>query len=119
MAALLTACASNPQQLPVDVSNCRAVPRAATFDVLASIKSKADRPVSRLDMDVTFYQDFGYRTVAGTAQLPQELDPGQQRDITFTVAQGDRTTRGRAFRCYVTRVGYLDGTWQVAPRSEP
>lgn len=116
---LLTGCASNPQQLPVDVSNCRAVSRAATFDVIALVKSKANRPISHLDMSVTFYQDFRYRTVAGAAQLPQELDPGQQRDVTFAVAQGDRTTRGQALRCYVTRVGYLDGTSDVAPPSEP
>ena len=119
LAALLAACAGNPQGLPIDVSGCRAVPRGGTFDVVASIKSKADRPISRLDMSATFYQDFRYHMFSSAAQLPQELDPGQQRDVTFTVAQGDRRTHGQALRCYVTRIGYLDGTAQVAPRGEP
>lgn len=113
LALLLNACGANPQQLPVDVSGCHAAPQAQGFNVAARVDSKANRPISRLYMTMTFYQDFRYRTFTGYAELPQELDPGQHRDVTFQVANpSEPAPRGQAMRCFVTRVGYLDGTWE-------
>jgi hypothetical protein len=119
-ALLLFSCSSgNPQQLPVDVSACHAEPHAKTFSVVARIDSKANRPISRLDMSMTFYQDFRYRTFIGYAQLRQELDPGQHRDVAFQIPDtGGVALRGQAMRCFVTRIGYLDGTWEKAPRNQ-
>jgi hypothetical protein len=119
LALLLSACGANPQQLPVDVSGCHASPRAQSFSVVARIDSKANRPISRLDMTATFYQDFRYRTYAGYAKLAQELDPGQHRDVTFEISNAGRATlSGQALRCFVTRIGYLDGTSESA-RGQP
>ena len=116
---LLSACGANPQQLPVDVSGCHASPRTQSFSVVAHIGSKANRPISRLDMAITFYQDFRYRTYAGYAQLAQELDPGQLRNVTFEISNGGGATlSGQALRCFVTRIGYLDGTSESA-RGQP
>lgn len=115
LALLLTACGGNPQQLPVGISACRASSTAAQpFGVVATVESKADRPISQLDMTITFYQDFRYRTFEGSARLPQELDPGQKRDVQFQIS-GSRGAqpRGQAMRCFVTRIGYLDGTSQT------
>jgi hypothetical protein len=118
-ALLLAACASNPQQLPVGVSGCHATPNAQTFVVVARVDSNADRPISHLDMTITFYQDFRYRSFTGSAQLRQELDPGQHQDVTFQISNaGGPAMRGQAMRCLVTRIGYLDGTSQSAPRNQ-
>jgi hypothetical protein len=118
LALLLAACASNPQQLPVDVSACRAGGTGQP-GVIANIHSKAYRPISRLDMAITFYQDFRYRSFTGFAKLAQELDPGDKRDVRFEVAGGATPAlRGEAMRCFVTRIGYLDGTWEAAPRNQ-
>jgi hypothetical protein len=117
LALLLSACASNPQQLPVDVSGCRAETHGKTFGVVARIDSKANRPISTLNMSMTFYQDFRYRSFTGYAKLAQELDPGQHRDVSFeTAGAGAPGVSGHAMRCFVTRIGYLDGTWEAAPR---
>jgi hypothetical protein len=113
LALLLAACGGNPQQLPIGISACHASLGRSGLEILATVENKGDRPMSRLDMTVTFYQDFRYRTFTGTAQLPQELDPGQQREVAFqTPAVRGGTPRGQAQRCFVTRIGYLDGTSQ-------
>lgn len=114
---LLTACASNPQQLPVDVSNCRASQDAQRVGVLAQIHSKANRPISGLDMDIAFYRDFQYRSFSGYAKLAQELDPGDKRDVRFEIDNSTGRLQGQAMRCFVTRINYLDGTFEAAPRS--
>lgn len=118
-ALLLAACGGNPQQLPLDVSGCHAAPRAQTFDVIARIDSKADRPISRLDMSVTFYQNFRYRSFMASAKLAQELDPGQHSDVTFQLANpSGPVMQGQALRCFVTRIVYLDGTSQAVTRNQ-
>lgn len=120
-ALLLAACSGNPQQLPVGISGCRtSAASAQPFGIVATVESRADRPISRLDMTITFYQDFRYRTFEGSAKLPQELDPGQRRDVAFEVPAAHGTQpHGDAMRCFVTRIGYLDGTSQsVVPRNQ-
>lgn len=119
LALLLAACTGNPQQLPVGISACHASRGPNGLEVIAAVENKADRPVSRLDMTVTFYQDFRYRTFTGSANLSKELDPGQRREVTFqTEGVGTAQPRGPAMRCFVTRIGYLDGTSQSV-RQQP
>jgi hypothetical protein len=102
--------------LPVNVSGCSAQPSANGFDVTATVESRADRPISRLDMSMQFYQDFRYRKFTGFANLPQELDPGQKQSVKFAVTDaGGARVRGQAIRCFVTHIGYLDGTSENAP----
>jgi len=112
----LAACAANPQQLPVGVSVCstKAAPQGLT--IVANIENKSDRPISRLDLATAFYQNFRYRKLTASAELKQELDPGQRRDIAFDVApSGGENPHGQAMRCVVTHIGYMDGTSQDAP----
>ena len=109
-AALLAAC-SSPQRLPVGVSVCNAVQSPAGFEVTATIKNTGDRPISDLTLATSFYQNFRYQTFAASAKLRRELDPGASRDVLFNVADSGRAAvSGQAMRCYVTRIGYLDGT---------
>jgi hypothetical protein len=115
-ALLLAACASNPQQLPVDVSACRVNEGAQPFAIVARVYSKANRPISHLDMSVAFYQEFRYRAFAAYAKLPRELDPGDNQDVAFQTDYAGRTRlHGQAMRCFVTRIGYLDGTSEAVP----
>lgn len=116
LALLLSACAGNPQQLPVGVSNCNAVAAPQGFDIVANVENKSDRPITSLALTTAFYQDFRYRSYTGTAHLKQELDPGQKRDITFDIAnKGKSLSRGQAIRCLITHIGYMDGTSADAP----
>lgn len=110
------ACAGNPQQLPVGVSICNAVQAQQGFTILATVENKSDRPISRLDLTTAFYQNFRYEHFTGSAQLKQELDPGQKREVTFSVAAaGNMMPQGQAIRCVITHIGYLDGTTADAP----
>jgi hypothetical protein len=112
-------CAGNPQRLPVGVSVCSAVAQTHGFGIVAAIENRSDRPISRLDVTATFYQDFRYRQYAGFARLKEELDPGQKREVSFIVSEpGTSHPQGQAIRCFMTHIGYLDGTSQDAPPSE-
>lgn len=115
----LAACAGNPQRLPVAVSACGAVPEPGGLGIVASVQNNSDRPISRLDLTGAFYQDFRYRRYTGSARLKQELDPGVRRDVVFAVAETAKThPQGQAIRCFITHIGYLDGTSQDAPPSQ-
>lgn len=113
---LLCACAGNPQQLPVGVSICNAVETPAGFTLSATVENKSDRPISSLGVTAAFYQNFRYESFTGTTMLKQELDPGQKRDVSFDIEQaGKAGPQGQAIRCFVTHIGYLDGTSADAP----
>lgn len=115
-ALVLSACAGNPQQLPVGVSLCNAVATPAGFQVVANVENKSDRPITSLGLTTAFYQDFRYRSYTGSAHLKQELDPGQRRDVTFDISNnGKALSHGQALRCLVTHIGYMDGTSADAP----
>lgn len=112
----LTACAGNPQRLPVGVSICNAVGAAHGFDVVATVQNKSNLPISRLDLTTAFYQNFRYQSFTGSAKLAKELDPGEKRDVTFRIAGAAHALpQGQAIRCFITHIGYLDGTSQDAP----
>ncbi len=98
------------------MSLCSAVERANAFDIVATIENKSTVPMAHLDLYASFYQNFRYVSVdAGTALRPA-LDPGQRREIVFEVGgAASSQPRGQAIRCYVTHIGYLDGTVQNAP----
>lgn len=118
-ALLLAACGRNPQELPVGVAGCRAVPGGNGFGVVATIENKAGKPLSHLSMAMSFYSDFRYRKFAGRANLSTELDPGQKREVAFVVPGSEGTRmNGPAMGCFVTRLEYLDGTSQDAPRPQ-
>jgi hypothetical protein len=69
-----------------------------------------------MSLSTQFYQNFRYQRYEGSAQLKQELDPGQKRDVTFIVAAANSAQfQGQAIRCFITHIGYLDGTSQDAP----
>ncbi len=112
----LAACTGNPQQLPVGVSSCATQTTPHGLTIVANVENKSDRPISRLDLATAFYQNFRYRKLTASAQLKQELDPGQKRDVSFDLAPGGgENPHGQAMRCFVTHIGYLDGTAQDAP----
>lgn len=116
-AALLTlaACGGNPQQLPVAVSNCRAVRAEQGFNVFATIENRASKPISELEMAISFYRDFRYQKFSGSARPAQELDPGAKRVLNFRVRGAEHVPmEGPAMGCFVTHAGYLDGTSQDA-----
>lgn len=117
LAALaLAGCGGNPQELPVRVSHCRAVPAAKGFTVVANIENTAEKPISALEMAISFYTDFRYRKFAGSGSVQKELDPGDKREVTFSIgAPGNASLSGPAMGCFVTHVRYLDGTSQDAP----
>jgi hypothetical protein len=113
------ACAGNPQQLPVGVSFCRAVADIHGAGIVANVENKSDRPISRLELSAAFYQNFRYERYTASARLRQELDPGQKRDVSFAVNQTPPAApQGQAIRCFVTHIGYLDGTSQDAPPNQ-
>jgi hypothetical protein len=117
-AAAFSACTGTPQQLPVGVSVCNAVQTPQGFHVVANVENKSNKPISGLAMATEFYQNFRYQRFVGNAQLKQELDPGQRRDVTFDVSTPAASVRGQAMRCFVTQVRYLDGTVQNAPKMQ-
>lgn len=115
LALLLSACAGSPQQLPVGVSGCNAVSAQQGFDIVANVENKSDRPITSLALTTAFYQDFRYRSYTGSAHLKQELDPGQKRNIAFDIGNAKALSRGEALRCFITHIGYMDGTSADAP----
>jgi hypothetical protein len=117
-ALLLSSCAGNPQQLPVGVSICNAVATPQGFNIVANVENKSDRPITGLGLTTAFYQDFRYRSYSGSAHLKQELDPGQKRDITFDIGAPKTLSHGQAIRCFITHIGYMDGTSADAPRPQ-
>jgi hypothetical protein len=113
--ATMASCASNPQRLPVRVSLCNAVASPNGFQIIATVQNASDRPISQLELTTAFYQNFRYQRYTASAHLAQELDPGSARNITFDVAAQGRRAQGRraqgqAMRCFVTHIGYMDGT---------
>ncbi len=115
----VSACASNPQRLPVGVPACSTVARAQGFAIVATVENKSDRPISRLDLTTAFYQDFRYTRYTASAQLAHELDPGQKREVSFEVSGPAKVRpQSRAIRCFITHIGYLDGTSVDAPLSQ-
>ena len=109
--AVCTSCASNPQRLPVRVSLCNAVESANGIHITARVQNASDRPISQLELTTAFYQNFRYQRYTSSAHLSNELDPGRTRDVTFSVAaQGAGRAQGQAMRCFVTHIGYMDGT---------
>jgi hypothetical protein len=117
--ALPAACAANPQQLPVGVSACNAVEDKNGPGILANVENKSDRPISRLELMSAFYQNFRYQRYTASAHLKQELDPGQKRDVMFSVGETPAIQpKGQAIRCFITHIGYLDGTSQDAPPNQ-
>ena len=120
LAALcVSACVSHPQSLPVAVSVCDAVQSGSGFTIVATIENKSTKPISRLDLTTAFYQNFRYSNFTASARLKSELDPGQKREIEFDVANASKAQfSGQAMRCYVTHIGYLDGTSADAPVSQ-
>jgi hypothetical protein len=110
--AACTACASNPQRLPVRVSLCNAVASPNGIHIIATVQNASDRPISQLDLTTAFYQNFRYQRYTSSAHLSQALDPGRAREVTFNVAaQGAGRAHGQAMRCFVTHIGYMDGTF--------
>lgn len=104
-----------PQQLPVEIPRCDAVRTAQTIALTAHVVSRASKPISAISLTVDFYRDFRTTNVLATAPVKPELDPGQQRDISFMV-DAPVQAQGRAMRCFATHLSYLDGTSQdVAP----
>jgi len=72
-----------------------------------------------MDLAAAFYQNFRYQKYTASAHLQQELDPGQKRNVTFVVGEAPSIhPQGQAIRCFVTHIGYLDGTTQDAPPSQ-
>lgn len=113
------ACGGHPQQLPIGVSSCSAAALPAGLSIVARIENKSDRPISQIEIESSFYQNFRYQKLAAFAQLKEELDPGQTRNVTFAVAQAPAPQpRGQAMRCFVTHIRYLDGTSQEAPPNQ-
>lgn len=118
LALALSACAGNPQRLPVGLSLCKAVPQASSFAVNATVENKGDKPISTLALSLSFYHDFRYTSYTASAHLKQELDPGQKRGVNFDVSGPSGTQSGEAIRCIVTHIGYLDGTSADLPPSQ-
>lgn len=114
----LGACAGSPQQLPVGLSLCNAVAQPGGFAVEATVENKSDRPIANLTLALGFYHDFRYSQYTATSKLKQELDPGQKRDIAFTVNTPGVPQTGQAMRCLVTHIGYMDGTSADLPQSQ-
>jgi hypothetical protein len=117
MLLFLPACSSNPQRLPVGVWQCAASAGAGGARLHAVIENRSDRPISELVMNSVFYQNFRYQRFSLDARLPQELDPGDRREVVFEPDAGlaSAPVRGQAMRCYVTHIRYLDGTSADAP----
>lgn len=110
MALALAACTGNPQRLPVGLSLCSAVPQSGGFDVRATVENKGDKPLTNLDLALSFYRDFRYTSYTASARLKGELDPGQKRELSFAVTGPNIAQKGQAMRCVATHVGYMDGT---------
>jgi hypothetical protein len=117
--SLLASCGGTPQQLPVGVWECSGVQRGPGFAVAAMIRNTGNKPISQLMLVSDFYRDYRYRRFTSSAHLTRELDPNAQARVTFSVGNpGMRPPLGRALRCLVTRIGYLDGTFVSVRRSE-
>ncbi len=116
LAFAMAACAGNPQRLPVGVSICNAVRTGHGLRIEATVQNESDRPISQLNLATAFYRDFRYARFAAFTQLDRELDPGQKRTVEFVVtASGQPVPQGEAIRCFITHIGYLDGTSADAP----
>lgn len=116
-APFLSACAGNPQRLPVGLSLCDAVAKPGGFEVTATVQNKGDRPISNLALALSFYRDFRYTSYTAATRLAKELDPGEKRDVRFDVTASNQQT-GEAIRCVVTHIGYLDGTSADLPAAQ-
>ncbi len=84
----------------------------------ATVENKSDKPITSLALALNFYHDFRYTSYTGSAHLKQELDPGQKRDVQFDVTGPPVAQSGRALRCLVTHIGYMDGTSADLPPSQ-
>ncbi|HZZ65854.1 MAG TPA: hypothetical protein VFE17_10175 [Candidatus Baltobacteraceae bacterium] len=117
MLLFLPACSSNPQRLPVGVSQCAASAGAGGVRLHAEIENRSDRPISELVMNSVFYQNFRYERFSAQTRLSQELDPGDRREVVFEPDAGraPAPVGGQAMRCYVTHIRYMDGTSADAP----
>ena len=116
MLLFLPACTSDPQRLPVGVSQC-AASAGPGARLHAVVENRSDRPISELAMDSVFYQNFRYERLSAQARLARELDPGDRREVVFEpeARRASAPMRGQAMRCYVTHIRYLDGTSADAP----
>src|SRR5579862_9550701 len=108
LAIALSACAGNPQRLPVGLSICNAVATASGFTVSATVQNKSDKPIISLGLALDFYRDFRYAQFTAATHLRKELDPGEKRDVTFDIAAPAVKENGAPMRCLVTHVGYMD-----------
>lgn len=111
LVTLAIAGCGTPQQLPVEIPRCDALRSARGVTLTAHVVSRASKPISGMALTVDFYRDFRTVSVLATAPVKPELDPGQQRDISFTV-NAPVQAQGRAMRCFATHLSYLDGTSQ-------
>ena len=87
--------------------------------MVTTIENSSSVPISRLDVAAVFYRNFRYQSFTGSATLDPALDPGKKREVRFQAGRAQPSQpQGQAIRCYVTHVGYLDGTAQDAPRPQ-
>ncbi len=90
----MSACASNPQRLPVGLSLCNAVAQPRGFTVAATVQNASDRPISNLGLAVSFYRDFRYTSYTASVHLAKELDPQEKRDVRFDGKRAFRDAAG-------------------------
>jgi hypothetical protein len=99
--------------LPVNISHCDA---KSASELTATVHSDADRPIKRVYIIADFYQNFRSLHGTATAVVSGELDPNNERDLTFTFDTPlPVAASGRASRCVASRLDYLDGTSQAIP----
>lgn len=107
----LCACTGQPASLPVNISHCDA---KSASQLTASVHSDADRPIKRIYIIADFYQNFRSLHGTATAVVSGELDPNNDRDLTFTFDTPlPVAASGRASRCVARRLDFLDGTSQA------
>jgi hypothetical protein len=112
----LAACTGRGSSLPANVSRCEGL---SASSLTATIRNDADRPIKRVSMLTDFYQNFRSLHGTATAVVPGELDPGAERALTFAFDTPlPAAVTGRATRCVVTRIDYLDGTSQTLPAGQ-
>lgn len=112
----LCACTGRGASLPATVSHCQGLSAAS---LTATIRNDGDRPLKRVSMVTDFYENFRSLHGTATAVIPGELDPGAERALTFAFDTPlPVAVTGRATRCVVTRLDYLDGTSQQLRTSQ-
>jgi len=109
------AACGKPRELPVTLRGCSGEANGIT----ASVRNDADRPIKSLDVSADFYANFRFVRSDGSATFPGGLNPGDAKDTRFLYGAGaPAAPSGRASRCVVTHIQYLDGTSaQLPPES--